>query len=224
MRFADRATEGKYLSLLRKSIHRISAGTFSQQDVLALFVLARDQSAKNSAIRELGNFIVHRENRDQGPFYTYLSDSQRSFREKDSGGPPFTHADFQRGIFSENPVFALNQIEQELRVLSDKITLEPLEGERVSIIVLMLISILQGSVFKGICRLMVVVTDKEIGLVGTVEDQSGWGLIPVLSVPNKWYQVPPAPQFIGLLPDEELEVECTQGRVILRGLHANGAV
>ena len=73
----------------------------------------------------------------------------------------------------------------------------------------MLLSVLQGSLFEGICRLMIGVTDPHLALIGIIEDKwRGWGIVPVLAVSNRWYRIPiKDPAFMGFMPDEELEVE-----------------
>jgi hypothetical protein len=61
--------------------------------------------------------------------------------------------------------------------------------------------------------------------LGVIEgERRGWGVVPVLAVPNEWYQVPiPDPRFMGYMPNEELEVECVQGHLTLWGLHTEEA-
>jgi hypothetical protein len=83
----------------------------------------------------------------------------------------------------------------------------------------MLLSVLQGSTFEGLCKLIIAVTYADIGLVGMLPGPAFAGMVPVLATPNRWYQVPIAsPFFIGFMPDEDLEVECRAGTVVLAGL------
>ena len=183
---------GKYIHLLRKVLEKIRNGTFGELDVLALFILARDPSPRDSALREFGDFIQDL---------------------------PLTTESFQRGLLSDNRVFTLARIQQGLEDVCRQVAVDPLDQDRVNVVILMLIPILQGSVFEGICRLMVAVTHRDIGIVGFVEGEHGSGIVPVLAVPNQWYEVPIRdPRFLGFVPDEELEVESIDGRVVLRGL------
>ena len=63
----------KHTALLVDLHARITAGEFQEIDVLSLLALLREDAPKNGVLRELGDFVAHR-NRNKGPVHRYLSE------------------------------------------------------------------------------------------------------------------------------------------------------
>lgn len=64
--------------LLTGLSEQIGGGTFDERDVLAFLILLRRHTPNDHLVRELGDFVAHRE-RDRGMLRRYLADVQRMF-------------------------------------------------------------------------------------------------------------------------------------------------
>ena len=63
--------DAKELQLIRELIRRIEARQFHERDVLALLILLRAHAPAQSPMRELGDFVAHRE-KDRGALKAYV--------------------------------------------------------------------------------------------------------------------------------------------------------
>lgn len=63
--------DAKEHQLIGDLIQRICVRTFHERDILALLILLRAHAPEKSAIRELGDFVAHRE-KDRGILKTYM--------------------------------------------------------------------------------------------------------------------------------------------------------
>lgn len=63
--------DAKESQLVRDLHARIAKATFHERDVLALLILIRPRAAANAAVRELSDFIAHRE-KDRGALKVYV--------------------------------------------------------------------------------------------------------------------------------------------------------
>jgi hypothetical protein len=57
--------------LIEQARATLEAGTFTERDVLGLLILLRRHAQLKSVVREIGDFVAHRE-RDRGILQTYL--------------------------------------------------------------------------------------------------------------------------------------------------------
>jgi hypothetical protein len=219
---------GKHHHLLRHALGRIHRGTFSELEVLALLILAREQASEGSVIHELGDFTAHRK-RDRGPFTKYVSIRKREVTEgKALVGPPLELKDFRGGLLNENPIFTIEDFGQELDALSAQVGLDMLPDGLVHAIATMVISILQGVTFvegpkqapQEVGRVIVALTHHYIAAVAVLEFPGTQQFLPLLAVPNTCYSVPVShPGFFGIIPDEELQVECVDGNLVVQFLN-----
>lgn len=63
--------DAKETNLVRDLHQRVVARTFHERDILALLILLREHSPKLSAVRELADFVAHRE-KDRGSLKAYV--------------------------------------------------------------------------------------------------------------------------------------------------------
>lgn len=66
-----RTMDAKETHLVSELHRRIVTSTFHELDVLALLILLREHAPKNSPVRELADFVAHRE-KDRGSLKTYV--------------------------------------------------------------------------------------------------------------------------------------------------------
>lgn len=168
--------------LLSRLSEQLSAGTFDECDVLAFLILLRRHTRKTHLIRELGDFVAHRE-RDRGILQHYLSDVQRVLN---GSAPAHTHHRFP--ISTDDLQACLNEV---LR------TLDLLEWDRPATnrLVVAIITLLQSVEIVRECqprsKLLVGIGATRVALLGQATVPAGHGLaFPVLVADNDFEEWP----------------------------------
>jgi hypothetical protein len=101
---------------LSQLYQRICASHFYERDVAALLILLRRHAEKYSPVRELSDFIAHRE-KDRGTLKTYMEDVVRYIRkgtERVSTHPIHSATDFKYSLNATLIAFNLSSLDSNL--------------------------------------------------------------------------------------------------------------
>jgi hypothetical protein len=157
---------------------KIISGSFTERDVLELFIILRDHAKKDSLVAEFGHFVAHRE-RNQGKLKTVIENFQSNLDNRTVGGiQVITQAEIHK---------SLNEILQDLR-------LPEISVEVANQIMVCIISILQSAMIKikrasGVVdvELSVEISMQYIYLFGKAYLPTSWYKFPVLMADNDSY-------------------------------------
>jgi hypothetical protein len=108
--------DAKEQCLVSQLYHRICAGHFYEPDVAALLILLRRHAEKYSPVRELSDFIAHRE-KDRGTLKTYMDDVVRYIRKRTqrvSTNPIHSATDFKYSLNATLIAFNLSPLDSNL--------------------------------------------------------------------------------------------------------------
>lgn len=172
----------KARSLLEGCLRKIAAGDFDERDLSYLLIALRGSAATTFPIRELADFVAHRE-RDRGLISEYVEQVRKDL---DAGRTP-----------SEiRPVFTLETFKTSLRSILNGEGFLELSAERLEQLFVCVVLLLQdvtliarqGGAISGTLRLAL--TKSEILLHGEVRIENRPGVtatFDALTVPNRYY-------------------------------------
>jgi len=192
----------------------ITNHSFHERDILALLILLRDHAADRSAVRELGDFVAHRE-KDRGALKKYVHHVTAFVDAAIKNRPA------QMKI---EPVYSSAAFRDSLNTSFDRFGLPPVSPDITDDVLICIMSLLQDVriVHKGkeIGHLLLARCSTELWLfAGVVEPTKNVRILfPALTVPNRHCPVAggaPLAGFSGLV-----EARFTEGRL---QLSVNGA-
>lgn len=102
---------------LKRRVERLVHGTRRSDDLDRLFLALRERSYGRASIREIGDFVAHRDQREKGPVTQKVRDIFESFRSWariSVAGLPFTIADIRKVSAANLRVATDAQIEARL--------------------------------------------------------------------------------------------------------------
>jgi hypothetical protein len=108
--------DAKEQFLVSQLYRRICARHFYEPDVAALLILLRRHAEKYSPVKELSDFIAHRE-KDRGTLKTYMNDLVRYFRKETqrvSTDPIHSATDFKYSLNATLIAFNLSPLDSNL--------------------------------------------------------------------------------------------------------------
>ena len=164
---------------------RIQASAFGESDVLGFLIATREYAHSNSPLRELGDFVAHRE-RDRGILQRYLR-HVCEFRDAFLAGLP--------AILHSEVIFSLKDLHATLTSTLQRFDLPSLNEAQTGDLLACAMSILQqvrlSDGKKQIGRLALGRTATELQLLGLVHvKQADKGpiefAVPALIVPNRY--------------------------------------
>ena len=164
--------------MLEQLHSKIFSGSFTERDVLELFIILRDHAKKDSLLAEFGHFVAHRE-RNQGKLKTIIENVQSNLdNQVQAGIPLITQTDIQD---------LLNEIFQTLN-------LPEISAEAANQITVCIISLLQAAIIKirrasGAVdvELSVATSIQYIYLLGKAHLPAGVVMFPLLTADNDAY-------------------------------------
>jgi hypothetical protein len=189
---------------------RIRARVFNESDVLSLLVVARQYAEPNTPVRELGDFVAHRE-RDRGVLHRYLQ-HLCEFRDALLAG--------RRATLRSATIFDTADLHGAFASVLNQFDLPPLSEAQVSDLLVCAMCILQQVQLmesnQQIGRLMLARTETEVLLLGLVPAKNANNepislSVPALAVANSYCGGPP-----GTTPEifqELVEARCFQDKL-----------
>ena len=194
---------------------RIIGRTFHERDVLALLILLREHAPTGSPLRELADFIAHRE-KDRGSLQKYV-------RHVVAYGEAL--ADGSVAHLKIDPVYTASGFRDSLNTVLDSFSIARLSTESADDVLACTMSLLQDVRVihekREIGRLRLVRFDKDLWLCASVKMQPKevQVVFPALIVPNRYCALGNAQniEFGGLV-----EARCTKGglRLFIDGWQA----
>jgi hypothetical protein len=206
--------DAKQTGILTDLHARITAGDFGEPEVHSLFALLRDDAVgKRNPIRELGDFVAHRE-RDRGRVHRYLTEMKSVLDQRETKG----------GVLRVREVFSERQLADALDKECARHALAPLEPASHARVQFATLSMLQGvaMVDRAGARfglLELAITRDRIELLGVVslaKPANVGAAFPALTVGNAWYPMH-APN-AHIRPTGVLRVTFRAGAAILEGV------
>ncbi len=177
---AESKMDAKAKTIVSQIALHIARGSFSEQEIHTLFVLLRDSATPASPVRELADFIAHRE-RDRGVVHAYIvanGRAQATKRYKEL---------VDRVVFS--PIDIVNSLNACLR----RESIDPLPGAVAADITFCVMSLLQGVGFTvkdthyTVGQLTLGVKGGEAILFASTKARFTVGFS-VLRVPNRYFR------------------------------------
>ena len=162
----------------------VVAGTFTETDVSALLMILRAHIG-NGSLKELSHHMAHNE-RDRGKFFKRILANKEVI--DNMGHKP--------GTFISGDVFTVDDFGKELNRALQNFDLDPLSEEQINLVVVCIISLLQGGTFtkgKKFAELSLVATTESLQLCATTTIRHkgkdvGIQFV-VLTVPNRWLPI-----------------------------------
>lgn len=211
---SGQAMDAKEKALVTRLRDRIAAREFGEADVLSLLIMLRQYASAGSSVRELGDFVAHRE-RDRGLLQRYIQ-HVCDFRDAYLAGKAAT--------LHSAVIFDVPSLGASLADTLGRFGLQPLNKPQVCDLLACAMCILQAvQLYDGkqpIGRLVLARTEAELLLLGLVYVKQGSKrpiefAVPALAVPNTYCAGP-----AGDTPDpfnSLVEASCVQG--VLQLLH-----
>ncbi len=163
---------------------RLAAGTFSETDVSAFLMILRAH-AGNGSLKELSHHMAHNE-RDRGKFFKRILANKEAI--DNLGRKP--------GKIVSGDVFTVDDFGKELNRALKKVKLAPLPVAKIELIVICIMSLLQGGTFKkgkNFAELSLIATTADFQLCATVtcrhKGKDVRVQFVVLTVPNRWLPI-----------------------------------
>lgn len=188
----------------------VVAGTFTETDVSALLMILRAHVG-NGSLKELSHHMAHNE-RDRGKFFKRILANKEAI--DNIGRKP--------GTIVSGDVFTVNDFGKELNRTLENFDLDPLADEQIELVVICIISLLQGGTFtkgKKFAELSLVATTESFQLCATVtirhKGKDVGVQFVVLTVPNRW--LPICNPRAHLKPDSLVVAKVKDGELQLEG-------
>jgi len=124
--------------MVQRYHNKLVAHECDEDDVYATLILLRECSSKSSPLREVADFIAHRE-RDRGAVFQYLSDTKKQFINA-SQRKPFS--------LTINEVYSEHEFTDALNAAFSIMHLANITPEAGSMAMACVISLLQGARFR----------------------------------------------------------------------------
>jgi hypothetical protein len=169
---------------------KFSARSFDEKDLFSFLMLVREDAQDNKVIKELGDFIVHRE-RSNGYVKEYFEDSTQIIKKLET----------ERNYRRIEDLFSFKEIRNGFNSLFVKRGFEKLPSEIINDFILCIISLLQsvklvsGNLNKEVGHLSFAASSKEVFLMGNMKTLNKGRYIPVtfqvLSVKNNYEKITP---------------------------------
>jgi hypothetical protein len=167
--------------------NKFSTNIFDEKDVFAFLILVRYQAKDIRCLRELGDFIAHRD-KDKGFIKTYLEKTKEIL---DNLGKV-------NAILKIEPVFSFKEIKNGINRILLNNGFGKLTDETINHIILCIISILQDVKLteknKEIGKLFFGISSKRIELMGQIQIvqdgvEKAKAVFPALSTKNIYYEM-----------------------------------
>lgn len=188
----------------------VVAGTFTETDVSALLMILRAHVG-NGSLKELSHHMAHNE-RDRGKFFKRILANKEAI--DNIGRKP--------GKIVSGDVFTVDDFGKELNRALENFDLDPLSNEQIELVVICIISLLQGGSFtkgKKFAELSLVATTESFQLCATVtirhKGKDVGVQFVVLTVPNRW--LPICNPRAHLKPDTLVVAKVKDGELRLEG-------
>lgn len=169
---------------------KFSQRIFDEKDLFSFLMLVRENASDNKVIKELGDFIVHRE-KSTGYVKEYLDDCKQIINDLGKNKK-------RRKI---EDIFSFKEIRNGFNALFLQLGYEKLANDIINDFILCIISLLQsvklvsGSLHKEVGHLSFAASSKELFLMGnmTILNQGRYMPItfPILSVNNRYEAIKP---------------------------------
>lgn len=180
--------DGKALALTTKTIEKMKARTFDEQDLIQFLALTRPHMENHTVIRELTDFVFQRD-RNEGAAKAFLQECKEIIEQLGKTAKP-------KKI---EPLYSFKEIRNSVNQLMQDLGFEKVSNEVINDLLLCMISLLQGvriysdSGKRQIGHLSFAASSKELLLMGNI---MGWSkgkkipiTFPVLSVQNNYEKV-----------------------------------
>ncbi len=190
---------------------------FDEKDLYSFLLLVRESAKDIRCIRELGDFIAHREKSKGYVIKDYLEESERVLNNLGK----------EKNTMKIDNVFSFKEIRNGFNSLFQQIGYSKLPNETINDFVLCIISLLQDVKIisskskREIGKLSFGVSSKEIFLMGSIKilnkDRYDSVMFPVLSVDNIYEEVKPSDKYDTpyLFSDEIIEVFNVSGKMVI---------
>lgn len=189
--------------------------TFDEKDLFNFLVLVRESAKGINCIRELGDFIAHRE-KSKGFVKNYLEETERILNNLGN----------ENIVMKIDNVFSFKEIRSGFNLLFQKNDYSKIPSDIINDLILCIISLLQdvkivsGKSKKEIGKLSFGISSNEIFLMGNIKIKNNQGklvevLFPVLTAKNNYLELGPVDKYNTprTLHDRVIEVINAEGKM-----------
>ena len=202
--------DAKEQMLVAELHRRVKAVAFHERDILALLILLREHSTNGSPVRELSDFVAHRE-KNRGALKEYVHHVVSYCQAMVDG---------TAGSLKVNVVHTAAAFRTAINISLNRFDLEALDVDRSNDVLACAMSLLQAvRLFHNrtpIGQFVLTRTKRDLYLNGVVQMPGPKQIkvvLPALSVPNRYCSMAAAGK-IGDFPGL-VEARCTKGRLSL---------